>query len=404
MSKFKSDFPIFSNHPKLVYLDSAATAQKPQTVIDAVSRVYGKMNANIHRGIYDLSQEATTAFEDVRALTAKFIGASEAREVVFTSGTTESINLVAYGWARKYLRAGDIIVTSEMEHHSNIVPWQRLRDEIGVRLEFLPVGEDFRLDLQAADQLDMKRVKLLALTQASNVLGTVNPVVQIVEHFRGRGARPKVLVDAAQSVAHLPIDVRALDVDFLAFSSHKLFGPSGVGVLWARKELLAEMDPLLVGSHMIATVTKAGATWAEAPDKFEPGTRNIEGVIGLGAAINYLEKAGMRAMAASERVLTEYALARLREIRHVTLLGPDTAVGRIGVFSLVMRGVHAHDVAEVLNREHVAVRAGHHCAQPLMHRLGVSGTVRASVQLYNTEADIDALVEGLERVKRTFKV
>jgi len=268
VSKFKADFPIFSNHPNLVYLDSAATAQKPQAVIDAVTRVYSKMNANIHRGIYDLSQEATTAFEDVRTMVAKFVGANEAGEIVFTSGTTESINLVAYGWARKHMKAGDIIVTTEMEHHSNIVPWQRLREDIGVELVFLPVGEDFRLDVQAAKSLDMKRVKLLALAHASNVLGTVNPIVQIVEWFREQGARPKVLVDAAQSVPHLPVNVRQLGVDFLAFSSHKMFGPSCVGVLWAHKDLLADMDPLMVGSHMISTVTQAGATWAEAPDKF----------------------------------------------------------------------------------------------------------------------------------------
>jgi cysteine desulfurase / selenocysteine lyase len=404
VKNYKADFRLLSGNPELVYLDSASTSQKPEAVVRAVEAVYRHTNANIHRGIYDLSEAATAAFEGARGKVARFVGAAHESEIIFTSGTTESINLVAYGWARKTLKRGDIIVTSEMEHHSNLVPWMRLREELGIELFYLPMEDDYRLDYQAVGGLDISRVKLLALTHASNVLGTVNPVAEVAVWFRERGAKARLLVDAAQSVPHLALDVRALGVDFLALSSHKMYGPSGVGVLYAKKELLAGMDPMLVGSHMIETVTKMGAVWAEAPDKFEAGTRNIEGVIGLGAAIDYLEGVGMDEIERRDRDLTGYALEQLMGVRGLTLFGPNKVQDRLGVFSFAIDGVHPHDVAEILNRSGVAVRAGHHCAMPLMERLGVPGTVRASYALYNSKDDVDALIRALARVRKTLKV
>lgn len=425
MRDVKKDFPIFKNHPELVYLDSSATSQKPQVVIDAVKNFYEKNNSNTHRGIYDLSQKATDLFENTRKKVAAFIGASSEQEIIFTSSTTEAINLAAYGWARKFLKTGDIIVLSEMEHHSNFVPWLRLRDEIGIELIFLPVMDDGRLDYSSssfwqatlearpesvrdAGQVSMtdifKRVKLIALTHISNVLGTINPIADIVSYFKQNGSDAKLLIDAAQSIPHLPIDVQKLDCDFLAFSSHKMLGPSGVGVLFAKKEILEIMDPLLVGSHMIKKVTKEKATWADLPDKFEPGTRNIEGVIGLGAAIDYLQKIGMKEIAIYEKELTGYAIEMFKKQTKVKLFGPQTFENRIGVFSFVIEDIHPHDVAEILNRDNIAVRSGHHCAQVLMECLEVSGTARASFYIYNTKEDIDKLFEGIELVKKTFKV
>jgi cysteine desulfurase/selenocysteine lyase len=401
MSTWRKDFPIFTSHPDLVYLDTAATSQKPKVVVDKVTQVYTEMNANIHRGIYDLSQQTTEQFEAARQKVADFIGTKHPSEVIFTSNATEAINLAAYGWARKHLKAGDIILTSEMEHHSNLVPWLRLKEERGVEIVYLPVTKDYRLNYER--DIDFKRVKLVALTHASNVLGTVNPIREIVAFFREKAPDIKVLVDAAQSVPHIPVNVQDLGADFLAFSSHKMLGPSGVGVLWAKQELLEDMDPLLVGSHMIDTVTKDKATWAQLPDKFEPGTRNIEGVIGLGAAIDYLQDVGMEKVAAYEHEVTEYALEQFKK-HGIQLFGPSDAHDRLGVFSFAVGNVHAHDVAEILNRSHVAVRAGHHCAQPLMQCLGVTGTARASLYLYNTTADLDALMAAIKQVKKTFKV
>lgn len=397
----KSDFPIFTNHPDLVYLDSAATSQKPQAVIDAVADFYATSNANIHRGIYDLSQKATEAFEGVRQKTADFIGVADPSEIIFTANATEAINFVAYGWAKKHLKRGDIVVTSVMEHHSNFVPWLRLKEEIGIELVILPIDQEYRMDYQI--DIDFSRVKLIALTHASNVLGTINPIQDIAKYFKKKGADAKLLVDAAQSLPHLPVDVQTLGADFLAFSSHKMFGPSGVGVLYAKKALLNEMDPMIVGSHMIESVSKDQATWAEAPDKFEPGTRNIEGVIGLGAAIDYLQNLDMAKVEAYEKALTTYALDQFKKHK-VKMFGPSSEENRLGVFSFAVGDVHPHDTAEILNRSQVAVRAGHHCAQPLMQALGVTGTTRASIYLYNTKADIDKLMQGINDVKRVFHV
>ncbi len=398
----KADFPIFSTHPDLVYLDSAATSQKPQAVIDAVAAFYTQTNANIHRGIYGLSQQATELFEGVRQKTADFIGAEDAAEIVFTANATESINFVAYGWARKHLNRGDIIVTSEMEHHSNFVPWLQLKKDIGIELVILPMNDAYRLDYK--QDMDFKRVKLIALAHASNVLGTINPIAEIATHFKQKGADAKLLIDAAQTVPHIPVDVVNLGADFLAFSAHKMLGPSGVGVLYAKKALLVDMEPLLVGSHMIETVTTQKATWADAPDKFEPGTRNIEGVIGLGAAIDYLQTIGLSDIANYEHELTTYALEQFTSQKNVRLFGPTDPADRLGVFSFAVADVHPHDEAEILNRSHVAVRAGHHCAQPLMQALGVAGTARASLYLYNTKEDIDKLLQGINEVKRVFHV
>lgn len=397
----KSDFPIFTAHPDLVYLDSAATSQKPQPVIDAVTDFYTQANANIHRGIYDLSQQATKAFEDVRQKTARFIGAAEPSEIIFAANATEAINYVAYGWTRKNLKRGDIIVTSVMEHHSNFVPWLKLKEELGIELVTLPIDQEYRLDYKI--DLDFSRVKLIALTHASNVLGTINPIADILAYFKQRGASAKLLVDAAQTAPHIPVDVKKLGADFLVFSAHKMLGPTGVGVLYAKKDLLDAMAPLITGSHMIESVTSDQATWAQAPDKFEPGTRNIEGVIGLGAAIDYLTGTDMSKIEAHERNLTAYALEQF-SARGVKLFGPRGSKERLGVFSFAIDNIHPHDVAEILNRSGVAVRAGHHCAQPLMQALKVTGTTRASTYLYSTREDIDKLMNGIDEVKKVFNV
>jgi len=402
----KQDFPIFKNHPDLVYLDSAATSQKPQQVIDAVRNFYEFHNANIHRGIYELSQDATELFESTRKKVADFIGAYDSSEIIFTGNASEAMNIAAYGWARKFLQSGDIIVTSEMEHHSNIVPWLRLKEEKGIQIIFLPIDHEFRLDYTSLLQrkIDPQKIKLIALAHASNVLGTINPIPKIISFFKKNNIYAKVLVDAAQSVPHMPIDVKSLDCDFLAFSSHKMVGPSGVGVFWAKKEILENMDPLFVGSHMIRTVSKEKATWADIPDMFEVGTRNLEGVIGLGAAIDYLQSVGMETIESYEKELSAYALQMLLNQKSVTLYGPKSIDNRLGVFSFNIANIHSHDVAEIFNRLHIAVRSGHHCAQPLMQFINEPATVRASLYLYNTKEDIDKLAEGIKLVKKTFKL
>jgi cysteine desulfurase / selenocysteine lyase len=403
----KQDFPIFKTYSDLVYLDSAATSQKPQNVIEAVSEFYTTKNANIHRGIYDLSQKATYVFKITREKVAGFIGANDSEEIILTSGTTESINIAAFGWAKKFLKKGDIIVLSEMEHHSNVVPWLRLKEEIGVELFYLPMTKDHRLDYKEIASLPLamtKSIRLVSITHASNVLGTVNPIEEIISFFKKLNPEIKVCIDAAQSVPHMPIDVQKIDCDFLAFSSHKMLGPAGVGVLYARKELLEDMDPFVYGSIMIREVTKEKATWADAPEKFEPGTRNLEGVAGLGAAIDYLQQVDFEKIQKHEQELTTYALEKFTQQKDVTLFGPKNPGNRLGVFSFAVGNVHPHDVSEVLNRSHIAVRAGHHCAQPLMGVLEVTGTIRASIYLYNTREDIDRLFEGIEEVKKVFGV
>jgi len=403
--RIRQDFPILSRrvHGKpLIYLDNAATTQKPRQVLEALATYYSRSNANIHRGLHALAEEATEAYERVRADTARFLHAPSPRSIVFTRNTTEAINLFANAWGRTNLKPGDQILLSEMEHHSNLVPWQLVAKATGSTLAFLPITDDGRLRLEALDRELSPRTKLVAITQMSNVLGTINPIAQIVEQAHRRGAL--VLVDAAQSVPHLAVDVQALGCDALAFSAHKMLGPTGVGVLCAREALLESMEPFLGGGEMISDVQLASSTWNEIPWKFEAGTPNIADVIAFGEALAYLTRLGMDQVQAHERQLLAYAVKRLGELDDVTLYGPDPATGmRGGAVSFNLEGLHPHDVGTVLDAEGIAVRAGHHCAKPLMRRLGVAATVRASVYLYNTPEEIDRLVEGVQTVKAFFR-
>jgi cysteine desulfurase/selenocysteine lyase len=404
IAKIRRDFPILNREvasgAKLVYLDNAATSQRPVQVIAAITRFYRDSNANIHRGVHTLSQEATALYEASRSRAAAFIGAADPREVVFTSGTTGSINLVAHSWGRKFLEPGDEVVLTELEHHSNIVPWQQLRDERGIVLKFIPMLPDGTLDLDAARALIGPRTKLLAVTAVSNALGTIVPLEVLIPLAREHGAL--ILVDAAQSVPHMPVDVATLDADFLAFSAHKMLGPTGVGVLWARIQHLEAMDPFLGGGDMISTVTTQYSTWADVPAKFEAGTPNIAGVVAFASALDYLATLGMDQVRAHELDLTSYALARLGDTPGVTIFGPDEAADRGGVISFALDGVHPHDIGQVLDDHGVAIRAGHHCAQPLMAALQVPATARASFYVYNTRDEVDALVDAVEATSRLF--
>lgn len=396
MNHFKAQFPIFTNHPELVYLDSAATTQKPQPVIDAISHFYANDIAPVHRGIYALAQNASAQFEAVRTQLAQLIGANTSDTIIFTSGATASLNMVAYAWGRTHLKPGDIILLSEMEHHANFIPWQRLRDDIGVELRFIPVTSEYRLPRhKVVSAEDNPRVKLLALTHLSHVLGTINPIREIANDF----PHAKLLVDAAQSLSHIHVNVAELGADFLACSAHKMFGPSGVGALYIRDEIAQTMEPFMTGGHMIERVTRETTTWAQPPAKFEPGTPNIEGVIGFGAAIRFVTTLGIETLIAHEKSLTEYALERLQSAG-MRIIGPNTNNNRSGIISFEMPGLHPHDAADILNRDNIALRAGHHCAQPLMQALNLPGTLRASLHLYNTIDDIDALLEGLTTVTK----
>jgi cysteine desulfurase/selenocysteine lyase len=401
--RVREDFPLLQRPVggrRLVYLDSAATSQKPRGVIEALLRYYQEYNANVHRGIYRIAEEATARYEEARAKIAAFLNASRPEEIVFTRGTTEAINLVAATWGRANVRSGDEIVLTEMEHHSNIVPWQMLAAERGARLRYIPVTDDGRLDLDTMDRLLSERTKVVALTQQSNVLGTVNPIRRIAQRAHAVGA--VVVVDAAQSVPHQPVDVQALGADFLAFSGHKMLGPTGSGGLWAHYALLEAMPPYHGGGEMIMVVDLEASTYKDPPHRFEAGTPNIADQIVLGVAVDYLRRIGMEAIAAHEHELTTYALRRLPEVPGLHLLGPKTPVDRGGAVSFVLEGVHPHDVAQVLDHEGIAVRAGHHCAQPLHRRFGVPASTRASFYLYTTHADIDALLDGLHKVRRIF--
>ena len=404
IAKIRRDFPILKRDvdsgAKLVYLDNAATSQRPVQVIAEITRFYRDHNANIHRGVHTLSQEATALYEGVRETTRAFINAPDAREIVFTSGTTASINLVAHGWGRKFLQPGDEVVLSELEHHSNIVPWQLLRDERGIVLKFIPMLPDGTLDLESARELIGPQTKLLAISAMSNALGSIIPLDELVPLAKQHGAL--VLLDAAQAVPHLPVDVQALDADFVAFSAHKMLGPTGVGVLWARFEHLEGMDPFMGGGDMILTVTLDHSTWADVPTKFEAGTPNIAGVVGFGAALRYLDDVGMDQVRAHEVDLTRYALARLGDTPGVTIYGPPEAEDRGGVVSFSLEDVHPHDIGQVLDSHGVAIRAGHHCAQPVMAALEVPATARASFYIYNTRDEVDALVRAVEDTSRVF--
>lgn len=400
----RADFPILATSARgkpLVYLDSAATSQKPEMVIAAMTDYYRRYNANVHRGVYAISEEATSAYEGARSALASFINARQAEEVVFTRNTTEAINLVAYSWGRRNIGPGDAILTSVMEHHANIIPWQVLAEERGARVLYLPIDSQGRLDLQDLDGLLTQDVKLVALSQMSNVTGTINPVGEIARRAHAAGAL--MLVDAAQSVPHFPVDVQDLGCDFLACSAHKMVGPTGIGALYGRFELLDAMPPFLTGGSMIRTVTLEGTTFADVPQRFEAGTPAIAEAVGLGAAVQYLSSLGMEWVRAREHALTVYLLEALAEVPDLTVFGP-AADQRGGAVSFSLPGIHPHDVASLLDEDNIAVRAGHHCCQPLMHALGVGATTRASVYIYNGTEDIDALVRGLHRVRRVFGV
>lgn len=400
----RADFPVLSqeHHPgvPLIYLDNAATSQKPLKVIEMLDDYYRRYNANVHRGIHKLSEEATAAYEQARLKLRKFIKARSRREIIFTRGTTEGINLVAQTWGRANLKPGDVVLSTQMEHHSNIVPWQILATEKGIVVRYVPVLPDGTLDMDAyAAFLRDEPVKLVAVTAVSNVLGTINPIKEMAKQAHEAGAL--ILVDAAQAAPHLPLDVQALDVDFLVFSGHKMLGPTGSGVLYGKRELLEAMPPWMGGGDMINRVTLEGSTWNELPYKFEAGTPSIAEMIGLGYAVDYLEALGMDKVHAYERMLTEYALERLEEVPGLTLYGPS-ADRKGAVATFTMDGIHAHDLAQMLDAEGIAVRAGHHCAMPLHDCFGIPASARASFYLYNTVAEIDALIEGIYKAKQAF--
>jgi cysteine desulfurase/selenocysteine lyase len=401
----RKDFPLLSRtvHDRpIVYLDSAATALQPRAVLAAMEQYYETTHANVHRGVYATAEEATNHYEGARLAAGRFIGAPDsAREVIFTKNATESLNLVAHAWARTNLAAGDAVLLTEMEHHANIVPWLQLAEERGVELRYLPVDGDGRLDLSDLDRL-LDGVKLVGVSAMSNVLGTINPLARIAEAAHAAGA--VVVADGAQSVPHLPVDVTALGVDFLAFSAHKMLGPTGIGVLWGRAELLDAMPPFLGGGGMILDVRTDRFLPAEPPQRFEAGTPPIAEAVGLAAAVEYLNAVGMDRIRAHEQALTRYALDTLSDRLgdDCRVFGPPAGEDRGGVLSLAFRDVHAHDLAQVLDQFAVCVRPGHHCAKPLMRKLGVSATARASIGLYNDEHDIDMLIEGLVEAGRLF--
>jgi len=401
VQKVRRDFPILNQrvHGRpLVYLDNAATTQKPQVVIDAMVRSYTEDNANIHRGVHLLSERATRAYEEAREKVQRFLNAPNSREIIFVRGTTEAINLVAQTFGRANVASGDEVLVTEMEHHSNIVPWQLLCEEKGAHLKVLPITDEGELRIDLLDGLLTDHTKIVAVVHVSNSLGTINPITAIVERAHARGI--PVLVDGAQAVAHMPVDVHALGADFYALSGHKLFGPTGIGVLWGRLSLLEAMPPYQGGGDMISAVTFKKTTYNVVPNKFEAGTPNIAGSIGLGAAIDYVKSLDFNAMQAYEDELLAYGTKALTSVPGVRMIG--TAARKASILSFVMEDVHPHDIGTILDQEGVAIRTGHHCTQPLMDRLGVPATARASLALYNTKEEIDALVGALAKVREIF--
>ena len=409
VANVRKDFPIFErtirDGKRLVYLDSGATAQKPWAVINAESDFYSKHNAAVHRGAHQLAEEATDAYEGARAIVAEFLGAQD-NEIIFTKSATESINAVAYAMGnaepgnRFALTASDSIVVTEMEHHANLIPWQQLAKRTGAQLKWFKVNQDSRLDLSNIDQVITADTKVVALTHQSNVLGTINPLDAIVKRAHEVGA--VVVLDACQSVPHMSVNVVELDVDFLAFSGHKSVGPTGVGILWGKSELLSELPPFLTGGSMVTSVTMESATWADAPQKFEAGVPNMAQAVGLGAALNYLSNIGMDAIAEHERSLTGYALDKLLQIPGLRIVGPQDNVDRGAALSFTIKDIHPHDVGQYVDSQGIAVRTGHHCAWPLTKIMNVPATTRASFYLYNDEHDVDALVEALLGAQKYF--
>jgi cysteine desulfurase/selenocysteine lyase len=403
VAAIRRDFPILERkvHGKpLVYLDNAATSQKPRQVIDALVRYYENYNANIHRAVHSLGEEATAAYEEAREKVRRFINAPTTESIIFTRNTTEAINLVAYSWGRANIGEGDEILLTQMEHHSNLIPWQQLAKEKGATVRYVPVTEQGTLELNGLEDLFDARTKMMALPHVSNSLGTINPVEKIAVEARRRGVM--LLVDGAQGAPHLPVDVHAIGCDFYAFSSHKMLGPTGVGVLYGRKELLEEMEPFLGGGEMIRKVTIEGATWNDLPWKFEAGTPNIADVIAFGAAIDYLEALGMENVRQHEAEITAYALDRMSKIPDITLYGPPDIEQRGGVISFNFSDLHPHDIGTVLDQYGVAIRSGHHCTQPLWRLLGVSGSARASFYVYNTTEEVDKLVDAVKAAREYF--
>jgi cysteine desulfurase/selenocysteine lyase len=403
-SALRADFPVFERPTRsgkpLAFLDSAASSQKPRAVIDAIADAYGHHYANVHRGIYELSEDATARYEGARKRLAGFIGATSDRELIFVRNATEAINLVAFSWGRAKISAGDLVLSTEMEHHANLVPWQQLAAETGATVAYVAITDDGRLDMADLRRLLERGPKLLAISHVSNALGTINPVAEITSMAHDAGAL--VLVDAAQSVPHMPVSVTELGADFVAFSGHKMLGPSGIGALWARRSLLDAMPPFMTGGSMISRVTLTGTTWNEVPWKFEAGTPAIAEAIGLAAAVDYLEGLGMANVRQHERYLFERAWAALDAIRGVRLLGPSDPEQHAGVISFVLDGIHPHDLATVLDREGIAVRAGHHCAQPVMLHYDLPATTRASFYVYNDVDDVERLTDAIGTSQKLF--
>lgn len=402
---YKKDFPILKREVRpgvpIVYLDSAATSQKPESVIAAMEVYYRQLNANIHRGVHTLAEEATAAYEGARERITYFIGARDTRELIFTRNTTESINLVTQTWGRSTLKTGDLVILTEMEHHSNLVPWQMLAAEKGLRLEFIPVNDDGYLDLDVYQQLLKLEPKVVAFMHMSNVLGTINPAREIIRMAKNAGAI--TLLDAAQSIPHFTVDVNEVDADFIAFSAHKMLGPTGIGALWGKRTILENMPPFLGGGDMIKKVFLRSFSANDLPHKFEAGTPAIAEAIGFGAAVDYLVSAGMDRILQHEQRLVTYALEKLKRIHGLHVLGPDSVSAKGGVISFTLEDIHPHDIAQILDSEGIAVRAGHHCAMPLHERFKITASTRASFYLYNDEEDIDHLIKGLEKVQQIFR-
>jgi len=414
LSKYRADFPILErsvNGKKLIYFDSAATSQKPRQVIEAISDYYKTKNANVHRGVHKLSEEATAAFEEARKKIASFVNAGDSSQIVFTRNATEAINLVAYSWGRENVGSGDEILLTQMEHHSNLIPWQILAKEKGAKLRFIPVNSEGELDTRG-DNIKKylnSKTKLLSLTHVSNVLGTINPVKDILQKARQINPKITILVDGAQAVPHLPVSIQGIGADFYVFTGHKMLGPTGIGILWGKKELLEAMQPFQSGGEMILEVDWEGATYNYLPWKFEAGTPDIAGAVGLGAAVDYLNEVGMKNIREHEKDLTAYALEKLEQISHLEIYGPRSLESRSGVisFNIVKEGkvgIHPHDLASILDAQGIALRSGHHCAQPLMKVLGIPAAARVSFHLYNTREEVEQLVPALEKAKEIFRI
>ena len=400
--EIRKDFPILSRKvhgKKLVYLDNAATTQKPKQVIEAITDYYENYNSNVHRAVHKLSEEATVAYDEAHEKTAEFINAESYEEIVFTKNTTESLNIVANHFSKK-LGKDDEIVLSQMEHHSNLVPWLNVAKLTGAKIKYAEIDSNGELNLQQFQKIITDKTKVVAVTHASNVLGTINPVEEITKIAHSKGAI--VVIDGAQSVPHMPVDVKKIGCDFLAFSAHKMLGPSGIGVLYGKKNLLEKMEPLMFGGDMIKEVTFEKASWNDLPWKFEAGTPNMAGAVGLSAALDYLNQFGMENVREHELMLTKYAMKKLSEIEGIEIYGP-AAGQKTGVISFNMKGVHPHDVSSILDTEGIAVRGGHHCAMPLMRLLGIQGSARASFYLYNTKGEVDALIKALDKVRRVMR-